>query len=99
MNAPKVKMMGDNVLVKEKDGTKVKTATGIEFVQNTNSAVKIGEVIAVGSGKVSEDGHSFNPPGVNVGDNVMYMYGEDVFIGSEPYCIVMESDIKVVLEK
>ena len=99
MSEPKVRMLGGMVLIKVIDAVNTKTASGIEVVQSSNTmSSRVGNVVAIGNGKISDEGY-VHLPEVGVGDQVMFMYGEDVIVGGETYCVVPESDIKMVLEK
>ena len=58
-----------------------------------------GEILAVGSGKMTEDGKII-PLSVKVGDKVLFTkYGPtEVKVGDEEYLIVKEEDILAILE-
>ena len=57
-----------------------------------------GEVIAVGPGKVSDDGTRIEPE-VKVGDKVLYgkYSGTEVTIDGEQYLILRESDVLAIV--
>jgi len=59
-----------------------------------------GEVVAVGNGKVTEDGKVL-PLSVKVGDKVLYgkYAGTEIKIDGEDYLIMRESDIFAIINK
>lgn len=94
----KARPFGDRILVKP-EAAEEKTAGGI-IIPDTARQEKPekGRVVAVGEGKMSEDGRIL-PMRVKVGDKVMFnKYGYDeIKIDGEEYFIVAESNIIAIL--
>ena len=65
-----LKPLGDRVLVKP-DAAEQKTASGLYIASNAQEKPQRGEIIAVGAGKVGENGERL-PMDVKVGDVVIY---------------------------
>jgi len=74
-----------------------KTKGGIVLPDTAKDRPQEGEVVAVGPGKVLEDGTRLTPE-VKVGDRVIYSKysGTEVKIDGEEYLIVRESDILAI---
>lgn len=93
-----IKPLNDNVLVKlePEDETKQKTTeSGILLVnKKPGHNYCIGTVVAMGNGRVLNDG-SFLSHIVNVGDRVMfYQYaGLEIIEGSDKYLMMKENEI------
>lgn len=88
----------DNVLVRPVDAEE-KTASGIILPDSAKEKPQIGEVMAVGSGKVSPKGEK-HPMVVKVGQKVMYKKwgGTEVKVGTEDWTIVGQEDILAVVD-
>ncbi len=89
----KIKPLADRVIVKPAEAEE-KTSGGIILPDTAKEKPIEGTVVAVGHGKISEDGKVIKPE-VKVGDRVLYgkYSGTEVTIGSEEYLIMRESDI------
>ena len=68
-----------------------------EEAMNTYAKVLGGEIVAIGSGKVGDDG-KVTPMTVKVGDSVLYgkYAGTEISIDGTDYLIMRESDIFAV---
>ena len=90
--------LGDRVVVKPLSEEDSKTPSGIYIPDTAKEKPQKGKVVAVGPGRVNDDGKSIDMP-VKVGDTVVYSkyagteYSEN---GSE-YLIVKESDILAIV--
>jgi chaperonin GroES len=88
----------DRIIVKrlEEEG---KTAGGIFIPETAKEKPMRGEVVAVGKGKVTEDGKVL-PLDVKKGDNVLFgkYAGTEVKIDGDEYLIMREDDILGVVE-
>ncbi|MFT6559760.1 MAG: chaperonin GroES [Sneathiella sp.] len=75
-----------------------KTSGGIILVDSAQEKPMEGEVIAVGSGTVKEDG-SIRALDVSVGDKVLFgkWSGTEIKLGGEELLIMKESDIMGIL--
>lgn len=93
-----VKPLSDRVVIKMVE-TEEKTESGIFLTASAKEKPQIAEVIAVGTGKVTDDGKTI-PMTVKVGDKVIiskYSGTEIKFEGDE-LIIVSLSDILAVVE-
>ena len=91
--------LGDRVVVKPLSQEEV-TKSGIIMPATVDKErPERGEVIAIGPGKVLDNG-SFAPVGVKVGDKIVFKkYSPDeVKIDKEEYLVISESDIMAVIE-
>ena len=93
-----LKPLGDRVLVKPAPAEE-KTASGLYIASNAQEKPQRGEVIAVGAGKLADDGTRL-PMDVKVGDVVMYgkFGGNEVKIDGEDYLLMRADDIYAVVE-
>ncbi len=94
----RVRPLGDRVIVKSLPQEE-KTKGGIILPDTAKEKPQQGEVIAVGKGKVSDNGELL-PMTVKVGDKVLYgkYSGTEVKIDGEEYLIVKESEILAIIE-
>ncbi len=92
-----VKPLADRVLVKPLEAEQ-KTKGGIIIPDNAKEKPQKGEVIAVGPGKVAENGQKIAME-IKKGDNVLYgkYSGTEVTVDGIEYLIVKESDILAVI--
>ncbi len=91
--AVKLDPLGDRVVVKPSTKEEV-TKGGIVIPDTAKEKPQEGEVVAVGPGKMTEDGKRI-PPDVKVGDIVIYAKygGTEIKEGDEDLIILRESDI------
>jgi len=89
----RINPLADRVIVKAKEAEE-KTKGGIILPDTAKEKPIEGTVIAVGAGRVTEDGKLI-PMSVKVGDTVLYgkYSGTEVKIDGEEYLIMRESDI------
>lgn len=96
----KIIPLGDRVLLKPFSDEDKKTASGI-IIPDTVSQEKPeqGKVIAVGAGRIGDDGKTI-PVSVKVGDTVIFSkYGPDeIKVDGEEYYILGESSILAVIK-
>ncbi|MFZ1279251.1 MAG: co-chaperone GroES [Ignavibacteriaceae bacterium] len=95
----KLKPLGDRVVVKPA-AAEEKTAGGIILPDTVKEKPVEGNVVAVGPGRVADDGKAIKME-VKVGDKVLYgkYSGTEVSINGEEYLIMRESDIFGILGK
>ncbi|MBS3805658.1 MAG: co-chaperone GroES [Oleiphilaceae bacterium] len=95
----KIRPLHDRVVVRRKEEEE-KTAGGIVLPGNAKEKPSQGEVIAVGKGRILDNGDT-RPVAVSVGDTVVFgqYAGNTVKIDSEDLLIMSENDIYGVLEK
>lgn len=93
INVTEVKPLGDRVFVKVSPSEE-KTSGGILLPDTAKEKPQVGEIVAVGSGKLNDDG-SRAPIEVKVGDKVLYSKyaGTDIKLGGEDYVLLSEKDI------
>lgn len=94
----KIKPLGDRLLVKRVEEEEVKKG-GIIIPDTAKEAPQQGKVIAVGTGKVNEDGKRV-PLEVKEGDKVLFgkYAGTEVTIEDEEYLIMREDDVLGIIE-
>jgi len=88
----------DRVIVKRLDSER-KTSSGIVIPDNAAEKPDQGEILAVGAGKVGDDG-KVRPLGVKVGDKVLFgkYSGQSVKVDGEEMLVMREEDIMAVVE-
>ena len=94
----KIRPLHDRVVVRRKEEEE-KTAGGIVLPGNAKEKPSQGEVIAVGNGRILDNGET-RAPAVKAGDTVVFgqYAGNTVKIDGEDLLIMSESDIYGVLE-
>jgi chaperonin GroES len=93
INVSTVNPLGDRVFVKV-SASEEKTAGGILLPDTAKEKPQIGEIAAVGPGKLDNDGNRV-PLEVKVGDQVLYSKyaGTDIKLNGEDYVLLSEKDI------
>ena len=96
--AIQVRPLGDRVIVKALPKEE-KTKGGVILPDSAKEKPQQGEEIAVGTGKILENGTKV-PMEVKVGDKVLYgkYSGTDIKLDGEEYLIVKESEILGIIE-
>ena len=95
----KIRPLHDRVLVRREEEEE-KTAGGILLPGSAKEKPNQGKVIAVGSGRVLDNGE-VRPVDVKVGDKVVfgkYAGSDTIEVDGEELVILNESDIKAVVE-
>jgi chaperonin GroES len=97
MGAEKVKPLADRVVVKPLEEAE-QMRGGLYIPDTAKEKPSQGEVVAIGPGKVSDDGTRLEMD-VSVGDKVLYgkYSGTDVTLDGEEYLILRESDILAIV--
>jgi chaperonin GroES len=95
----KLRPLYDRVLVKRVESEE-KTKGGIIIPDNAKEKPLEGEVMAIGNGKMLDDG-SVRALTVKAGDRVLFSkYSEtEVKVGSETWLLLKEDDLLGILEK
>ncbi len=93
----KMKPLADRVIIKPAPAEE-KSKGGIILPDTAKEKPVIGEVVAVGPGKISDEGKKI-PPEVKVGDKVLYgkYSGTEVTVEGEEYLIMREADIFAIV--
>ena len=96
---PKVKPLGDRIVVRRLDAEEM-TAGGIVLPDAAKEKPKQGEIVAVGDGKLTEEGELV-PMRVKVGDIIVFTSysGTEVTLGDEKLLIMREDDVLGILKK
>jgi len=89
----KIQPLADRVIIKAQEAEEV-TKGGIILPDTAKEKPMQGDVVAVGAGKITEDGKKIDLT-VKVGDKVLYgkYSGTEVTIDGSEYLIMRESDI------
>lgn len=92
-----MKPLGDRVVIKVLEQEE-KTKSGIFLPDTAKEKPQEGEVVAVGAGKIADNGSRIAPE-VAVGDKVLFAKyaGTEVKIDADSYLILSERDILAVL--
>lgn len=93
----KVKPLSDRIIVKPAEAEE-KTASGLIIPDTAKEKPMKGEVMAVGTGKVTDDGKSIKME-LKVGDKILYgkYSGTEVIIEGDEFLIMRESDVYGVI--
>jgi len=95
----KIRPLHDRVIVKRLEEER-KTASGIVIPDSATEKPDQGEILAVGKGKILENG-DIRPLDVKVGDKVLFgkYSGQSVKVEGEELLVMREEDIMGVVEK
>jgi chaperonin GroES len=95
----KLKPLDDRIVIKQSEAEE-KSAGGILLPDTAKEKPQIGKVVAVGPGKILDNGKR-GKMSVSKKDEVIYAKysGSDVEIDGEKYVILRESDVLGVVEK
>ncbi len=95
----KIRPLQDRVIVKRIEEEE-KTKGGIIIPDTAKEKPQEGRVVAVGKGKVNDDG-KITPLDVKVNDRVLFgkYSGSEINIGDEEHLIMREEDILGIVEK
>lgn len=93
----KIKPLGDRVVIKPSPAEE-KTKGGIFLPDTAKEKPVVGEIVAVGPGKISDEGKHIAME-LKVGDKVLYgkYSGTEVTIEGQEYLIMRESDIFAIV--
>jgi chaperonin GroES len=91
--AAKLQPLADRVLVKPIE-QETKTKSGIYLPDTAKEKPQEGEILAVGPGKIADDGKRI-PMDLKVGDRVLYAKygGTEIKVDGEDLMILRESDV------
>jgi chaperonin GroES len=95
----KLKPLDDRIVIKQSDAEE-KTSGGIILPDAAREKPQIGTVVAIGPGKILDDG-TRGTMSVKKKDEVIYAkyVGSDVEIDRKKYVILRESDVLGIVEK
>lgn len=94
----KIKPLADRVVIKMTEAEET-TSSGIILAGSAKEKPQIAVVVAVGDGKVNDDGEKI-PMSVNVGDKVLTSKysGTEVKVDGVEYTILKQEDILAIVE-
>ena len=94
----KIRPLHDRILVKRMEEGEVRRG-GIIIPDTAKEKPQEGKVVAVGNGKVTEEGKKI-PLDVKAGDRILFgkYSGNEVKIEDEEYIIMREEDVLAILE-
>ncbi len=97
LSVSQVTPLGDRVFVKVSPSDE-KTAGGIFLPDAAKEKPQVGEIVAVGAGKVGDDGKR-TALEVKVGDQVLYSKyaGTEIKLGGDDYVLLSEKDILAIV--
>lgn len=92
-----IKPLSDRIIVKPADAEE-KTASGLIIPDTAKEKPMKGEIVAVGKGKVTDDGKEVKME-LKVGDKVLYgkYSGTEITIEGDEYLIMRESDVYAII--
>jgi len=95
----KIRPLSDRVLVKRLENEENVSAGGIIIPETAKEKPQEGEIVAVGPGKMQDDGKVL-PMNVKAGDRVLFgkYAGTEVKIDGDDFMIMREDDILGVME-
>jgi chaperonin GroES len=95
----KLKPLGDRVLVKPVEEEET-TASGLVIPDTAKEKPQKGKVLAVGDGKLDDDGKRIKLD-VSKGDEVLYSKygGTEITVEGEDLLVLRESDVLAIVEK
>ncbi|NIA07040.1 MAG: co-chaperone GroES [Actinobacteria bacterium] len=93
----KIRPLGDKVLIQRLEA-EAKTAGGIVLPDSAKEKPKRGKIVAVGEGKLLEDGKRAKIQ-VKKGDEVLFSSyaGTDITVGTKEMLIMSEDDILAII--
>ena len=95
----KIRPLQDRVIVKRLEEAVEKTKGGIIIPDTAKEKPQQGKVIAVGKGKVNDDG-KVTPLDVKVGDKILFgkYSGTEVRVDGDELVVMREEDVMAVIE-
>jgi chaperonin GroES len=94
----KIRPLHDRILIKRQEEKETRKG-GIIIPDSAKEKPQEGKVIAVGQGKVNDDGKKV-PLDVKTGDKILFgkYSGSEVTLDNEEYLILREEDVLCILE-
>ena len=95
----KIRPLGDRLLVERAEEREAKKG-GIIIPDTAKEKPQEGTVVAVGAGKVSDDGKTI-PMNVKKGDRILFgkYSGSEIKVDDNEYLIMREDDVLRIIEK
>lgn len=97
-SATQIRPLADRVVVKPLEETE-QMKGGLYIPDTAKEKPQQGEVVAVGPGRVGDDGKRIEPE-LKAGDKILYgkYSGTEVTVGDEQYLILREADVLAVVQ-
>jgi chaperonin GroES len=97
-NNSNIRPLHDRLIVKRLEGEEM-TASGLYIPETAKEKPQQGRVIAIGKGKVREDG-TIQHPDVKAGDTILFgkYAGQEIKMNGEEFIIMREDDVYGVVE-
>ena len=97
--ATRIRPLADRLIVKRLEEQEQKSAGGIIIPDTATEKPQEGKVVAVGKGKVNEDGKVI-PLDVKAGDRILFgkYSGSEIKIDGEEHLILREEDVLGIVE-
>ena len=97
-SSTKIRPLQDRIIVERIEGDE-KTASGLYIPDSAKEKPQQGRVVAVGKGRVREDG-SLQPLDLKKGDRILFgkYSGSDIKLDNSEYLIMREEDVLGVIE-
>ena len=97
--ATRIRPLADRLIVKRVEEQEQKSAGGIIIPDTAKEKPQEGKVVAVGKGKLNEDGKVI-PLDVKAGDRILFgkYSGSEIKIDGEEHLILREEDVLGVVE-
>ena len=98
MEISKIRPLEDNIVIEPLEREQ-RSASGIVIPDTSKEKPQEGKVIAVGPGKMTDEGKLVSPT-VKVGDRVLYKKwgGNEIKLSGKEYLVVKSDDIMAVIE-
>jgi chaperonin GroES len=95
-----IRPLHDRVIIRRIDANEVKTSGGLYIPDTAKEKPQEGEVVAVGKGKLLENGSRVEPD-VKAGDRVLFgkYSGTEVKLDGEELLIMREDEILGIIER
>ncbi|MFN7065757.1 MAG: co-chaperone GroES [Aquificaceae bacterium] len=95
----KLRPLYDKIVVKRLEEQEQRTASGIIIPDTAKEKPQVGEVVAVGEGKLLQNGQQV-PPKVKPGNKVVFnkYAGTEVELDGEKYLIMSEDEVLAIIE-
>ncbi|MCS7083651.1 MAG: co-chaperone GroES [Aquificaceae bacterium] len=95
----KLRPLNDKIVVKRIEEQEQRTASGIIIPDTAKEKPQVGEVIAVGEGRMLQNGQRV-APSVKVGDKVVFnkYAGTEVELGGEKLLVMSEDEVLAIVE-
>ena len=97
--ATRIRPLADRLIVKRIEASETKSVGGIIIPDTAKEKPQEGKVVAVGKGKINDDG-KVTPLDIKAGDRILFgkYSGSEIKIDGEEHLILREDDVLGVVE-